>query len=49
MADQYQFSPVLRNLVTDMLRMLITFEMELTAYNIVPNRAQDKIIQAGIP
>ena len=39
----------MQSLITDMLRMLITFEMELTAYNIVLDGAQDKIIQAGIP
>jgi hypothetical protein len=49
MSEQYQFTPVMRALISDMLRMLITFEMELTAYNIVLNGAQDKIIQAGIP
>ena len=49
MTDQYRFSPVMQSLITDMLRMLITFEMELTAYNIVLEGAQDKIIQAGIP
>jgi hypothetical protein len=49
MEQQYRFSPVMQALISDMVRMLITFEMELTAYNIVLNGAQDKIIQAGIP
>jgi len=42
-------SPDLHQLVREMLRMLITYEIELTAYNIVIESAQDKIIQAGIP
>jgi hypothetical protein len=36
-------------LISDMVRVLITFEMELTAYKLVLDGAQDKIIQAGIP
>ena len=39
----------MRELISDMLRMLITYEIELTAYNIVIKGAQDRIIQAGIP
>lgn len=40
---------LLRELISAMVRMLITFEKELTAYNIVLKGAQDKIIQAGLP
>jgi hypothetical protein len=32
-----------------MLRMLITFEIELTAYQLVLEKAQDNFIEAGIP
>jgi 3-deoxy-D-manno-octulosonic-acid transferase len=42
-------SPLLHELVSEMLRMLITYEIELTAYNVVIEGAQDRIIQAGIP
>ena len=42
-------SPDLHELVREMLRMLITYEIELTAYRIVLEGAQDKIIHAGIP
>jgi len=36
-------------LITDMLRMLITYEIELTAYHLVLEKAQERIIQASIP
>jgi 3-deoxy-D-manno-octulosonic-acid transferase len=48
MAEQ-RLSPLLHSLVSEMLRMLITYEIELTAYNIVIESAQDRVIQAGIP
>jgi hypothetical protein len=38
-----------RQLISDMLRMLITYEVELTAYSLVLKGAQQKIIDAGIP
>lgn len=44
-----RMSPRLHELVSDMLRMLISYEIELTAYNLVLNGAQDKFIQNGIP
>lgn len=42
-------SPDLHELVKEMYRMLVTFEMELTAFNIVLESAQERIIQAGVP
>lgn len=38
-----------RELISEMVRMLITYEIELTAYSLVLKSAQDKVIQAGIP
>jgi len=49
MTEQYRMSPMLHELVNEMLRMLITYEIELTAYNLVLNKAQDNFIEAGIP
>ena len=49
MTEQYRMSPVLHELVNEMLRMLITYEIELTAYHLVLTKAQDNFIQAGIP
>ena len=46
---QFRMSPTLHALVNEMLRMLITYEIELTAYNIVLNGAQDKFIAQGVP
>jgi hypothetical protein len=39
----------MRLLLSDMVRMLITFETELTAYHIVLKAAQERIIKAEIP
>lgn len=44
-----KYTPEVSQLIGDMLKMVIAFEMELTAYKIVLEGAQDKIIQAGIP
>jgi hypothetical protein len=49
MTDQYRFSPVLQSLISEMLRMLITYEIELTAYHLVLQRAQENFIHHGIP
>jgi hypothetical protein len=46
---QHRMSPDLHELVKDMLRMLIAYEIELTAYNLVLNGAQEKFIQQGVP
>lgn len=39
----------IHELISEMVKMLITFEMELTAYNLVLEEAQNKIIRTGIP
>jgi 3-deoxy-D-manno-octulosonic-acid transferase len=49
MPEQYRMSPLLHELVKEMFRMLITYEIELTAYNLVLNRAQENFIHHGIP
>jgi hypothetical protein len=49
MTDKVNVTDLVRNLISDMLRMLITYEMELTAYHLVIKGAQERIIQAGIP
>jgi 3-deoxy-D-manno-octulosonic-acid transferase len=49
MTEQYRMSPLLHELVKEMLRMLITYEIELTAYSLVLNRAQENFIHHGIP
>lgn len=49
MTEQVEVTDLVRSLVESMLRMLIAFEMELTAYYLVLQKAQERIIQAGIP
>jgi hypothetical protein len=38
-----------RDLISDMLKMLITYEIELTADSLVLKTAQERVIKAGIP
>jgi hypothetical protein len=47
--EKVNVTDVVRDLLKDMVSMLVTYEMELTAYYIVIKGAQDKLIQAGIP
>jgi hypothetical protein len=47
--DRTNVTDLVRNLISDMLRMLIVYEMELTAHYLVTKHAQDLVIQAGIP
>jgi hypothetical protein len=49
MPDQYKFTPAMQSLISDMLRMLIAYEVELTAYRIVLDGAQEKFIRNQIP
>jgi hypothetical protein len=49
MTEQYRMSPDLHELVKEMLQMLITFEIELTAYHLVLQKAQENFIEAKIP
>lgn len=49
MANQLVMSPDLHELVKEMMRMLITYEIELTAYHLVLKQAQTNFISHGIP
>jgi hypothetical protein len=49
MTDRVEVTDLVRSLIESMVRMLIVFEMELTAYYLVLQKAQERIIQAGIP
>lgn len=49
METRIDVGPDLRDLITEMLRMLITYEMELTAYYLVLKHAQDLFIQKAVP
>ena len=46
---EQRLSPILHDLVSEMVRMLITYEMELEAYSLVLRRAQENFIHEGIP
>ena len=49
MADEYRFTPVMQALISDMVRLLITYEIELTAYHLVLQKAQENFIDAKVP
>lgn len=44
-----KFTPPVHQLIDGMLRMLITYEIELTAYSLVLQKAQENFLHAGVP
>jgi hypothetical protein len=44
-----KYTPEVSQLIDGMLRMLITYEMELTAYSLVLEKAQENFVSHGIP
>jgi hypothetical protein len=49
MTDKIIVTDAIRDLISEMVRMLIVYEMELTAHYLVTKHAQEKIIQLGVP